>query len=107
MTTDNRTNEPTEEQVKIAHRAYYEADPQGGYWQAMRAALVAAASVAPVLPSSTVDEGKIAEVIAQANYDWSKQRLEFWRRPSSVEPPGDLDQFIARAVVEAIGGEER
>lgn len=55
--------------------------------------------------SSTVDEGKIAEVIAKANYDWSQQRLEFWRRPENVEPPGDLDKFTARAVVEAIGGE--
>ena len=59
---------------------------------------------APVQPSSTVDEAALAEVIATANYDWSQQRLEFWRRPASVESPGSLDEFTARAIAEYLTG---
>lgn len=48
---------------------------------------------APVLPSSTVDEEMIAEVINSALDAWEGEE------PSEV--------FVARAVVEAIGGESR
>lgn len=53
---------------------------------------------APVLPSSTVDEGKIAEVVREAKTSW----LRACGTPGHVE---DIDVWITRAVVEAIGGE--
>lgn len=46
----------------------------------------------------------LARVIAGAVSDWSRQRLEFWRRPLNVEPPGDCDSFIACAVLAALNG---
>ena len=112
MTTDNRTNEPTEAQIEAAgvafntfERNYLDLTPLEKHHSRIRAALVAAAGATPVVQQVSVSE--LAELIAKANYDWSQQRLEFWRRPASVESPGDLDQYIARAVVEAIGGESR
>ena len=67
--TDNRTNEPTEAQVEAAVHAAWaksrefrgvggqaEFAPPWEFQQVIRAALVAAAGVAPVQPSSTVRE---------------------------------------------------
>ncbi len=67
--TDNRTNEPTEAQVEAAVHAAWaksrefrgvggqaEFAPPWEFQQVIRAALVAAAGVAPVQPSSTVSE---------------------------------------------------
>lgn len=145
--TDNRTNEPTPEQVEAAAIAFtcetqdeWERSPEPYkemIREDIRAALVAAQGAAPqaagergdpytcvdlghedcdgshrdhcapVLPSSGVDEEKLAEVIATATYDWSQQRLEFWRKPKNVEPPGDLDTFTARAVAAWLKGQGR
>lgn len=58
MTTDNRTNEQIEAQVKLAYLAHLKAPRTRGMdvYGPMRAALVAAASVAPVQPSNTAAE---------------------------------------------------
>lgn len=80
MTADNRTNEPTPEQVEAAAKAIYEVRPNGGiewdsaefdewmergdYRAKARAALAAAQGAAPA-PSSGVDEDKLAEVIGR------------------------------------------
>lgn len=73
MTTDNRTNEPTPEQVEAAvHAAWVksrefrgiggqaEFAPPWEFQQVIRAALVAARGAVPP-PSSGVDEDKLAE----------------------------------------------
>ena len=125
MTTDNRTNELNKYAGFLARQGHRR-DPWRGVGvkclcgklfdlvadhamhqveEILRAALVADQGAAPAVQQVSVSE--LAELIAKANYDWSQQRLEFWRRPASVESPGDLDQYIARAVVEAIGGESR
>ena len=66
-------------------------------WRAeARAALVAAASVAPVQPSSTVDEAAITEVI--------NQTIEAMPHARRLYPDVYASE-VARAVVEAIGGE--
>ena len=81
MTTDNRTNEPTPEQVEAAAEAIYfedcgvtpdestkATDDYGSTFRELaRAVLVAAAGVAPVQPSSTVPEAAlIREAKAEA-----------------------------------------
>lgn len=87
MTTDNRTNEPnqnetksgqefcfTEAQVEAATQSLLEGADlqvfdvrrQEELRLRVRAALVAAAGAAPVLPSNTVDEDALAEVIASS-----------------------------------------
>ena len=83
MTTDNRTNGPTEAQVRAAHRAYYDADPDGGYMQAMKAALLAAATT----PQPVIDEDALAEVIGRVT--------DLWDEP--LDEVHDIPQ-IARAV---------
>ncbi len=114
MTTDNRTNEPTEAQVEAAVHAAWaksrefrgvggqaEFAPPWEFQQVIRAALVAAAGVAQVQPSSTVDEGKIADALIEelmtdlAVEEWSAEKVE------------NTGKRLARAVVEAIGGESR
>ena len=73
MNTDNRTNGPTDEQVEAAAEAIYfedcgvtpdesikATDDYGSTFRELaRAVLVAAAGVAPVQPSSTVDEATV------------------------------------------------
>ena len=62
-----------------------------------------ACEVSSALEARQVDEAAVTGVISQATYDWSKQRLEYWRRPNDAEDPGNFDSSIARAVVEFLG----
>lgn len=121
MTTDNRTNEPnqnetksgqefcfTEAQVEAAAKAMWDlrklqSDPEWGeleygvkqeYRKDARAALVAAAGAAPVLPSSTVDEDALAEVIREALRD-DRLRVAYG---APVNKPQHV--VVARAVAE-------
>lgn len=143
MTTDNRTNEPTEVMILAGLNAYsskgleidgYDSSdeyPTLEEWgerftSQMRAALVAAAGAAPqasnvqdspvvenladeistpVQPSITVDEGKIAEVISSASMDYNLSDRS--GESYACGAPDYRSAFIARAVVEAIGGERR
>ena len=123
MTTGNRTNEPNkyagflarQNHQRDSHRGIgvkclcgrlFDLDADHALHQVeeiMRAALVAAASVAPVQPSSTVDEGKLADVIAKASLDYNLSDRS--GESYACGAPDYRSAFIARAVVEAIGGE--
>lgn len=130
MTTDNRANEPnqnetksgqtfcfTEAQVEAAAKAVADADNH--LWTALadrmrekfrgyaRAALVAAAGAAPVQPSSTVDEGDLSEVIEDAIIDNLKPENTITGFYVPFGRVSDIASVAARAVVEAIGGESR
>ena len=101
MTTDNRTNEPTEEQVEAAAKAIADCHNPGMFekypenWRVeARAALAAAAGAVPVQPSSTVDEDALAEVIRRS-YE-NEQGLKIRD-----------DKRTARAVAEWLRGESR
>lgn len=96
MTTDSRTNDPRQESAAKLHEMF-----PGYVWShylnaADALALVAAQGATPVQPSSTVDE--LAGVIRTAWVDWHSDE---------VSPEVSSDVFLARAVVEAIGGESR
>lgn len=145
MTTDNRTNEITEEQVEAAWQSLLETATDVTTRADVRAALVAAQGAAPqagsnsitgavvrtasgpchiiytvegmseehkpgcghkpiLQPSSTVDEGKIAEVVRGLMFN----DAGCWAGGiDCTESVSDHAEEIARAVVEAIGGESR
>lgn len=122
------TNQFTDEQVEAAAKALWdprntgfdpqwegiEPDVQQAFRRDARAALEAAALVAPVQPSSTVGVGKIADemerhrhvMVAPGPHQCSCSFV-------MSEDPGfsgwarEHKLHVARAVVEAIGGESR
>ena len=89
MNTDNRTNEPTHAMVRAAHRAYYDADPYAGYMQAMKAALVAAATI----PKPVLDPEKVVKIVDAGIAEYLREDL-----PEDGFNEADV---IARALCEA------
>jgi len=118
MTTDNRTNEPTEAQIEhvrdqleakwpemVCYWHPHRDDEERQHewetietWDIAEAALVAAQEAAPVLPSSGVDEDALVEVVC----------LALNHRDGGEECEDDYR--VARAVaawLEGQGGESR